>query len=165
MVASHMKSPCYQANNYTKNPLAKTNLTIISIFSLALGVFVPCLAKDPLPSWHDTAPKKAITAFVEEVTRAGSPDFVPPAERITVFDNDGTLWAEQPMYFQAFFIFDRIKALAPQHPEWVEKEPIASVLKGFKTFIVSVLCRALLFSTKSPGNPLAAELSQLAARI
>jgi phosphoglycolate phosphatase-like HAD superfamily hydrolase len=64
------------------------------------------------------------------VTKEGSPDFVPVPERIAVFDNDGTLWAEQPMYFQAFFVFDRIKALAPQHPEWKDKEPFASVLKG-----------------------------------
>ena len=85
---------------------------------------------DPLPSWNDTAPKKAIIAFVEKVTKEGSSDFVPPAERIATFDNDGCLWAEQPMYFQAFFIFDRIKALAPKHPEWKEKEPFASVLKG-----------------------------------
>ena len=55
---------------------------------------------------------------------------MPPAERIATFDNDGTLWAEQPMYFQAFFAFDRVKALAPQHPEWKDKEPFASVLKG-----------------------------------
>ena len=88
------------------------------------------VATDPLPSWNDTAPKKSITTFVERVTRAGSPDFVPPAERIAVFDNDGTLWAEQPMYFQAFFVLDRIKSLAPQHPEWKTKEPFASVLKG-----------------------------------
>ena len=87
-------------------------------------------AADPLPSWNDTAPKTNIIAFVEKVTTPGSPDFVPPAGRIVVFDNDGTLWAEQPMYFQAFFIFDRIKALAPEHPEWKEKEPFASVLKG-----------------------------------
>jgi phosphoserine phosphatase len=87
-------------------------------------------AADPLPSWNDTAPKKAITAFVEKVTQEGSPDFVPVAERIATFDNDGTLWSEQPMYFQAFFIFDRIRALAPQHPEWQETEPFASVLKG-----------------------------------
>ena len=87
-------------------------------------------AADPLPSWNDTAPKQAITAFVGKVTKEGSPDFVPPAERIAVFDNDGCLWAEQPMYFQALFIFDRIKQLAPQHPEWKEKEPFASVLKG-----------------------------------
>jgi phosphoserine phosphatase len=87
-------------------------------------------AADPLPSWNDTAPKQAIIAFVGKVTKEGSPDFVPEAERIATFDNDGTLWAEQPMYFQAFFIFDRIKTLAPQHPEWQEKEPFASVLKG-----------------------------------
>lgn len=83
-----------------------------------------------LPSWNDTAPKRAIVAFVERVTRVDSPDFVPAPERVAVFDNDGTLWAEQPMYFQAFFIFDRIKALAPQHPEWRTNEPFASVLKG-----------------------------------
>lgn len=87
-------------------------------------------AADPLPSWQDTAPKKAIVSFVEKVTKEGSPDFVPVSARIATFDNDGCLWAEQPMYFQAFFIFDRIKALAPQHPEWKDKEPFASVLKG-----------------------------------
>lgn len=91
---------------------------------------VPVSAANPLPSWNDTAPRKAITAFVEKVTQEGSTDFVPPTERIAVFDNDGCLWAEQPMYFQAFFIFDRIKALAPQHPEWTTKDPFASVLKG-----------------------------------
>jgi phosphoglycolate phosphatase-like HAD superfamily hydrolase len=90
----------------------------------------PAFAADPLPSWNDTAPKQTILAFVEKVTKEGSPDFVPVAERIATFDNDGTLWSEQPMYFQAFFIFDRIKALAPQHPEWSDKEPFASVLKG-----------------------------------
>ena len=72
----------------------------------------------------------AILAFVEQVTHPGSPDFVPPAERIATFDNDGTLWAEQPMYFQLLFALDRVKALAPQHPEWKTKEPFASLLKG-----------------------------------
>jgi phosphoglycolate phosphatase-like HAD superfamily hydrolase len=91
---------------------------------------VAASAADPLPSWNDTAPKHAIVAFVEKVTKEGSTDFVSIPERIAVFDNDGCLWAEQPMYFQAFFIFDRIKALAPEHPEWKEKEPFASVLKG-----------------------------------
>lgn len=85
---------------------------------------------EPLPSWKDTDPKKAIIAFVEKVTQPGSPDFVPESARIATFDNDGTLWAEQPAYFQLLFAFDRIKALAPQHPEWREKEPFASVLKG-----------------------------------
>ncbi len=101
--------------------------------SIAVAIALPAtaaFAADPLPSWNDTAPKNAIIAFVEKVSAAGSPDFVPPAERIAVFDNDGTLWSEQPMYFQAFFIFDRIKQLAPEHPEWKETEPFASVLKG-----------------------------------
>lgn len=87
-------------------------------------------AADPLPSWADTATKMGIVAFVEKVTDPSSPDFVPVPERIATFDNDGCLWAEQPMYFQAIFIFDRIKALATDHPEWKDKEPFASVLKG-----------------------------------
>ncbi len=85
---------------------------------------------DPLPSWNDGPAKQSIVAFVAKVTKKGSPDFVPPAERIATFDNDGTLYAEQPMYFQLIFAFDRVKALAPQHPEWKDKEPFASVLKG-----------------------------------
>jgi len=87
-------------------------------------------AADPLPSWNDGAAKKSITAFVEKMMKTDSPDSIPVAERIAMFDNDGCLWAEQPMYFQVVFMFDRIKALAPQHPEWKEKEPFASVLKG-----------------------------------
>jgi phosphoglycolate phosphatase-like HAD superfamily hydrolase len=85
---------------------------------------------DPLPSWHDRPAKQAIVAFVEKVKKEGGPDFVPPAERIATFDNDGTLWCEQPMYFQGMFAFDRIKALAPQHPEWKDTEPYKSVLTG-----------------------------------
>jgi hypothetical protein len=87
-------------------------------------------AADPLPSWNDTVPKKAITAFVEKVTMEGLPNFVPVPERIAAFDNDGCLWAEQPMYFQLAFALDRVKTVAPQHPEWKEKEPFASLLKG-----------------------------------
>jgi phosphoglycolate phosphatase-like HAD superfamily hydrolase len=87
-------------------------------------------AEDPLPSWKDGATKQSITSFVAKVTAEGSPDFVPPAERIATFDNDGTLWCEQPFYFQLFFALDRVKALAPQHPEWRDKEPFASLLKG-----------------------------------
>jgi phosphoglycolate phosphatase-like HAD superfamily hydrolase len=87
-------------------------------------------ATDPLPSWNDTAPKKAILDFVERVTKQGSPDFVPEGDRIATFDNDGTLWAEQPMYFQLLFALDRVKALAPKHPEWQTEEPFASLLKG-----------------------------------
>jgi phosphoserine phosphatase len=94
------------------------------------GLALPSFAADPLPSWNDTASKKAIVSFVEKVTKPSAPDFVPPAERIATFDQDGTLWAEQPMYFQLFFALDRVKALAPQHPEWKDKEPFASLLKG-----------------------------------
>jgi phosphoglycolate phosphatase-like HAD superfamily hydrolase len=85
---------------------------------------------DPLPSWNDRPAKAAIVAFVHDVTAAGTPDFVPAAERVAVFDNDGTLWAEQPMYVQMFFVLDRVKALAPQHPDWKATEPFASVLRG-----------------------------------
>jgi phosphoglycolate phosphatase-like HAD superfamily hydrolase len=87
-------------------------------------------AVDPLPSWNDTSPKKAIVAFVERVTKAGSSHFVPVPERIATFDNDGTLWAEQPMYVQAMFLIDRVKALAPERPEWKTTEPFASLLRG-----------------------------------
>ncbi len=99
----------------------------LALFSAAL--VLPAIAADPLPSWNEGATKQAILGFVEKVTSEGA-DFVPPAERIAVFDNDGTLWAEQPLYFQAFYLFDRVKALAPQHPEWASEEPFASVLKG-----------------------------------
>jgi phosphoglycolate phosphatase-like HAD superfamily hydrolase len=105
----------------------KTTTTLASF--LALAAFLSAQA-DPLPSWNDTPAKKAIIEFVEGVTKKGSPDFVPKPERIAVFDNDGTLWSEQPMYFQVFYIIDRVKELAPQHPEWKTEEPIASLLKG-----------------------------------
>jgi len=87
-------------------------------------------AADPLPSWNEGKAKQSIITFVEKVTKPGSLDIVPVPERIAVFDNDGTLWSEQPMYFQAFFVFDRIRQLAPQHPEWSTQEPFASVLRG-----------------------------------
>jgi phosphoglycolate phosphatase-like HAD superfamily hydrolase len=87
-------------------------------------------AADALPSWNNGKAKQSIVDFVEKVTKPGSPDFVPAAERIATFDNDGTLWAEQPMYFQLAFALDRVKALASQHPEWKDKEPFASLLKG-----------------------------------
>jgi hypothetical protein len=87
-------------------------------------------AAGELPSWNDGQAKQAITAFVARVSKPGTPDFVPVTERIAVFDNDGTLWAEQPLYFQFLFAIDRVKALSPKHPEWKDKEPFASVLKG-----------------------------------
>jgi phosphoglycolate phosphatase-like HAD superfamily hydrolase len=86
--------------------------------------------KDPLPSWNEGAAKQSIVDFVKRVTTPGSKDFVPVPERIAVFDNDGTLWCEQPMPVQFYFALDRVKQLAPQHPEWKTQEPFASLLKG-----------------------------------
>jgi phosphoserine phosphatase len=85
---------------------------------------------DPLPSWNDGAAKRSILDFAAKVTAEGGSDFVPVELRIATFDNDGTLWTEQPIYVQAFFLLDRIKSLSAQHPEWKEQEPFASVLKG-----------------------------------
>src|SRR5262245_4398963 len=99
---------------------SKTRILIVAALMIVLINGAAKAAEDPLPSWHDGPVKKAITEFVTRVTTEGGPDFVQPAERIATFDNDGTLWAEQPMYFQAVFVFDRVKALAPQHPKWKE---------------------------------------------
>jgi phosphoglycolate phosphatase-like HAD superfamily hydrolase len=110
----------------------KSLVTVLLLAGAAFGALsaeAPA-AEDPLPSWNDTAPKQAIVAFVAKVTKQGSPEFVPVPERIAVFDNDGTLWSEQPMYFQAFFAFDRVKALASEHPEWKEKQPFKAVLEN-----------------------------------
>lgn len=99
-------------------------------FALDFGGLATAQTRAPLPSWNDGQAKQSIIEFVTKVTKEGSPDFVPPAERIATFDNDGCLWAEQPMYFQMLFALDRVKALTPQHPEWKDKEPFASLLKG-----------------------------------
>lgn len=110
----------------------RTARRILGLLAVATVLSIAAVARaaDPLPSWNDGPSKRAIVAFVEKATKAGSPGFVPEAERIAVFDNDGTLWAEQPMYVQLFFALDRVKALAPQHPEWATTEPFASLLKG-----------------------------------
>ena len=109
--------------------LRRSLLSLLPVALLVLGT--PAFAQDdPLPSWNDGAAKKSIVAFVEKVTRPGSPDFVSLAERIATFDNDGTLWCEQPMPVQLYFALDRVRALAPQHPEWKTQEPFASLLKG-----------------------------------
>jgi phosphoglycolate phosphatase-like HAD superfamily hydrolase len=83
-----------------------------------------------LASWNEGQSKSAIVDFVERVVKEASSDFVPVSERIATFDNDGTLWSEQPVYFQAAFAFDRVKALAPQHPEWKTQQPFKGVLEG-----------------------------------
>ena len=104
-------------------------LAVLVLISAATGQAF-AQASDPLPSWNEGNAKQAILGFVTAVTREGSPDFVPPPERIATFDNDGTLWVEQPMYTQLAFAIDRVKALAPLHPEWKDKEPFKAVLEG-----------------------------------
>jgi phosphoglycolate phosphatase-like HAD superfamily hydrolase len=100
------------------------------LLAIVIAGLTTTYAQDPLPSWNDGPAKQSIVEFVSKVTKEGSPGFLPPEQRIATFDNDGTLWCEQPMYFQLLFALDRVKALAPQHPEWKTKEPFASLLKG-----------------------------------
>jgi hypothetical protein len=102
----------------------------LALVGLATSVAALSHAADPLPSWNDGPAKKAIVEFVGKVTKEGAPDFVPVGERIATFDNDGTLWCEKPLPVQLYFALDRVKALAPQHPEWENQEPFASLLKG-----------------------------------
>jgi phosphoglycolate phosphatase-like HAD superfamily hydrolase len=100
---------------------------------LVATCLAPCLAvaqTDPLPSWNDGAAKQRIIDFVGRVTKSGGADFVPTARRVAVFDNDGTLWAEQPFYFQLAFALDTIKSMAPSHPEWANTQPYKAVLEG-----------------------------------
>jgi len=107
----------------------------LQLSSSSLGLLLLCASahaqsQDPLPSWNDAAAKKAIVRFVEGATREDSAAFVPTGERVAVFDNDGTLWAEQPMYTQLVFALDRVKALAPEHPEWRERQPFKAAIEG-----------------------------------
>ena len=104
--------------------MKKITFLLIFIFSLYLH------ANDPLPSWNERVSKTNIINFVRQTTDSKSPDFIPEEERIAVFDNDGTLWSERPVYFQLYFAMDRVKALAPQHPEWKTTQPFKAVLDG-----------------------------------
>ncbi|WP_425475854.1 HAD family hydrolase [Mesorhizobium yinganensis] len=109
------------------------SLAGLAVVVCTMAFLAPSLAaaqSDPLPSWNDTAPKAAIVAFVKKVTTDGTPDFVPEPERVAVFDNDGTLWTEHPMYVQLAFALDRVKAEAPNHPEWKTTQPFKAVLEG-----------------------------------
>ena len=101
-----------------------------ALLTIFLAPVVVHAQSDPLPSWNDTAPKAAIVEFVGKVTTEGSADFVPGPERIAVFDNDGTLWTEHPMYVQLAFALDRVKAEARNHPEWKTTQPFQAVLEG-----------------------------------
>ena len=109
--------------------MKKNRKLIIGLMMLVLAFAATAVhAQDPLPSWNDGPAKQAIIELVQATTTPGSPDFVPPAKRIATFDNDGTLWPSHPIYTQLAFALDRIKALAPQHPEWKTKQPFKAVL-------------------------------------
>jgi hypothetical protein len=111
---------------------AIVTLGIVATGCAPQGDVTPALEAvvDPLPSWNEGTAKQSIVDFVARVTDPVSPAFVPEAERIATFDNDGTLWSEQPAYFQLLFAIDRVKALAPEHPEWKTKQPFKAVLDG-----------------------------------
>ena len=111
---------------------AMTRFRLVALaLGIALGIGGQAMAQtSALPSWNDGAAKDSIIDFVARVTKQGGPDYVAPAERIATFDNDGTLWAEQPIYVQLAFALDRLKALAPLHPEWEEKQPFKAALEG-----------------------------------
>ncbi|GLS32532.1 Phosphoserine phosphatase [Mesorhizobium albiziae] len=108
----------------------ETARAVAFLVTVALTPAVALAQTDPLPSWNDTQPKAAIVEFVEKVSKEGSADFVPEPERIAVFDNDGTLWTEHPMYVQLAFALDRVKAEAANHPEWATTQPFQAVLEG-----------------------------------
>ncbi len=118
------------------------NSTLISrqlsrVVAMTLGALILVVAQvhaqtDPLPSWNDGSAKQAIIQFVKDTTDKSGPKYVPPEDRIATFDNDGTLWVEHPLYTQAIFALDRVKALAPEHPEWKTTEPFKSVLADDK---------------------------------
>ena len=113
-------------------------LRLIALLLFAAAGAAQAQSPDPLPSWNEGASKARILAFVQAVTEKGGKDFVPEDERIATFDNDGTLWTEHPMYFQLAFALDRVKALAPQHPEWKTKQPFKAALEGdMKTLAAS----------------------------
>jgi phosphoserine phosphatase len=113
----------------TVRPCLRLCQAFVLTLALALAWAASAPAQsDPLPSWNDGPTKQAILEFVQKTTDKSGPDYVPPAERIATFDNDGTLWPSHPMYTQLAFALDRIKALAPQHPEWKDKQPFKAVL-------------------------------------
>lgn len=109
----------------------KTKFALLLLLSISFLVNAQQKkVSDPLSSWNNGTAKQSIIDFANKTTKKGSADFVPLADRIACFDNDGTLWSEQPMHFPLVFAFDRVKALAPQHPEWKEQQPFKAVLEG-----------------------------------
>jgi len=122
------------------------NYTLLLVVLLFSGCCVNTSRVDsePLSSWNEGPSKQRILSFVAAVTDKSNPDYVPPAERIATFDNDGTLWSERPVYFQLLFAIDRVKALAPQHPEWYSSQPFKAVLENDREALIASGERGLL---------------------
>ncbi|QEX16813.1 haloacid dehalogenase [Hypericibacter terrae] len=122
------------SDKQSPSELSRRQALTLPLAAAAVGLLAPSLAKaaadDPLPSWNDSRSKTAILDFVGRVTKEGGSDFVPVEDRIAVFDNDGTLWSEQPAYFQFFFALARVKQLYPEHPEWENQQPFAAAISG-----------------------------------
>ena len=136
--------------------------SLIALLSAAVLTPLYSYAEDSLPSWKNGEMKTALIKFVDDTSRVGSPTFVPESERIAVFDNDGTLWSEKPMYFQALFAIDRVKAMAPSHPEWRDKEPFRSILAGdLKTAFASGEEALLEMITATHSNMTADEFTRI----
>ncbi len=125
------------------HPLDKQS---VRVWLLALLLVLPIIshAAEILPSWQDGPSRQAIEAFVTSVTREGDKDFIPPGERIAVFDNDGTLWSEQPLYFEVLFALDEIRRMAPQHPEWKQKMPYKAVLENDQQALAATGTKGLM---------------------
>src|SRR6478609_8417910 len=116
------------------NMIQKTIAAFLVLVSMALPAHAQT---DPLPSWNESVPKQTLLKFIADTTTEGNANYVPIAERIAVFDNDGTLWAENPIYFQLAYVRDRIQAIAPQHPEWKEKQPFKAIIENDKEQILA----------------------------
>ncbi|HMP04315.1 MAG TPA: HAD family hydrolase [Gemmatales bacterium] len=137
------------------------SLSAMLVLMAALSVSEP----DPLPSWNDGPAKKAILDFVRRVTETDGKDFVSPGERIAVFDNDGTLWPENPVPFELAFVLDRVKVLAPQHPEWKEKQPFKAVLEGDHAALLASGKQGLIELIKASHTGMTTEEFDAAVRV
>ena len=124
--------------------LSRFVLALLALLAAPLlGAGASAQPANPLPSWNDGSAKQAILDFVSATTKMGSPDYVPPEDRLATFDQDGTLWVEHPIYSQVVFALDRVVALAPEHPEWKDKEPFKTVLSGDKEAMAKLSLRDL----------------------
>lgn len=130
--------------NISLRTVAFLGLLVFLFLLNAFPVFGQSDTSDPLPSWNDGATKQAIVEFIRTTTDKGSPQYVPVEQRIATFDNDGTLWSERPVYFQLAFAIDRVQALAPQHPEWKEKQPFKAVLEDDMKTVLATGERGLI---------------------